>query len=78
VLTVVSASADRDGSESLWLIDKTVREGARPMLAEALRAQVDVSIGQFVDERDESGRRLVERNSYHAPREVVTSAVLSR
>jgi len=48
--------------------------GARRMLAEALQAEVDAYIAQFVDQRDERGRRLVVRNGYHQPREVLTSA----
>ena len=56
------------------LIDEIVREGARRMLAEALRAEVEAYIARFSDERDEDGRRLVVRNGYHQPREVLTSA----
>jgi transposase-like protein len=56
------------------LIDDIVREGARRMLAEALQAEVDAYIGLFAAERDEHGRRLVVRNGYHDPREVLTSA----
>jgi hypothetical protein len=41
------------------LIDEIVREGARRMLAEALQAEVDAYIAQFVGERDQAGRRLV-------------------
>src|SRR3712207_7380467 len=44
------------------------------MLAEALQAEVDAYIAQFVHERDERGRRLVVRNGSHRPREVLTSA----
>jgi transposase-like protein len=56
------------------LIDEIVREGARTMLAAALQAEVDDYIARHVDERDESGRRLVVRNGSHQPREVLTSA----
>jgi transposase-like protein len=56
------------------LIDEIVREGARRMLAEALQAEVDAYIAQFLHERDENGRRLVVRNGTHQPREVLTSA----
>jgi transposase-like protein len=59
-------------SESL--IDEIVREGARRMLAEALRAEVDTYVARFVGELDENGHRLVVRNGYHQPREVLTSA----
>jgi len=51
-----------------------VREGARRTLAEALREEVDAYIAAFAGERDETGRRLVVRNGFHEPREVVTSA----
>ena len=56
------------------LIDEIVREGARRMLAEALQAEVDAYIARFADERDGDGRRLVVRNGYHQPREILTSA----
>jgi transposase-like protein len=56
------------------LIDEIVREGARRMLAEALRAEVDDYIARFAEVRDENGHRLVVRNGSHAPREVLTSA----
>jgi transposase-like protein len=56
------------------LIDQIVREGARKMLAVALQAEVDAYIAAFADERDEAGRRLVVRNGYHQPRELLTAA----
>ena len=62
----------KDGSSSL--IDEIVREGARRMLAEALQAEVDAYIAAHAAERDDNGRRLVVRNGYHQPREVLTSA----
>jgi transposase-like protein len=80
VLTVVSDSGDLESSGvasmlgSSSLIDEILREGARRMLAEALRAEVDAYCARFVDERDEHGRRLVVRNGYHEPREVTTAA----
>jgi transposase-like protein len=73
MLTVVPDGAgSEDGPVSL--IDEIVREGARRMLAEALRAEVDAYIAAFADERDERGRRLVVRNGHHRPRRVMTSA----
>ncbi|OLT38866.1 IS256 family transposase [Saccharomonospora sp. CUA-673] len=77
MLTVVPDPAAGDdglpaGSSSL--IDEIVREGARRMLAEALQAEVDAYIARFAGERDERGHRLVVRNGYHQPREVLTSA----
>jgi transposase-like protein len=62
----------KDASPSL--IDGIVREGARRMLAEALRAEVDAYIAQFADQRGEDGRRLVARNGYRQSREVLASA----
>ena len=79
MLTVVSDSADRDATADATtsvssLIDEIVREGARRMLAEALRAEVDDYIARFAEVRDENGHRLVVRNGSHAPRDVLTSA----
>ena len=56
------------------MIDEIVRDGARRMLAEALAAEVDAYIAQFIGDRDERGNRLVVRNGSHQPREVLTSA----
>ncbi len=56
------------------LIDEIVWEGARRLLAAALEADVAAYVGQFVDVRDEAGRRLVVRNGRAQPRQVVTSA----
>ncbi len=77
MLTVVPGDGpdhmgSRDGSPSL--IEENEREGARRMLAEALRAEVDAYIAAFAGQVDENGRRLVVRNGYHEPREVLTSA----
>jgi hypothetical protein len=44
------------------------------MLAEALRAEVDAYLAAFAGEVDENGRRLVVRNGYHPPREMMISA----
>jgi transposase-like protein len=78
MLTVVPGSFEGDQSgetrPAASLIDEIVREGARRMLAEALKAEVDAYIAQFADQRDEHGRRLVVRNGYHQSREVLTSA----
>jgi len=41
------------------LIDEIVREGARRMLAEALRAEVGAYVAAFAGQRSEDGRRLV-------------------
>ncbi|MGH3217856.1 MAG: IS256 family transposase [Streptosporangiaceae bacterium] len=77
MLTVVpddlSVSLPAEGPSSS-LIDQIVREGARQMLAAALRAEVAAYIGQFADVRDENGRRLVVRNGTAEQRTVLTSA----
>src|SRR6185437_6259205 len=77
MLTVVPGedSGHEDGKgASASLIDEIVREGARRMLAESLQAEVGAYIAAHAAERDENGRRLVVRNGYHHPREVLTSA----
>jgi transposase-like protein len=56
------------------MIDEIVREGARAMLAAALRAEVAAYVEAHADQVDEDGRRLVVRNGYAQPREVLTSA----
>lgn len=65
-------AAGSSGSDSL--IDELVRDGARRILAAALHAEVDAYIAQFAQERAGDGRRLVVRNGYHQPREVLTGA----
>jgi transposase-like protein len=77
MLTVVPGPASDDEHPSggeVSLIDQIVRDGARRMLAEALKAEVDAYIAAFADQRDEQGRRLVVRNGHHQPREVLTAA----
>ena len=75
MLTVVQeGSSGEEPGRPGSLIDEIVREGARRMLAEALRAEVDAYIAAFAGERDEDGRRLVVRNGFREPREVLTSA----
>src|SRR6476646_9653192 len=78
MLTVVPGEGSgheggKDGA-SPSLIDEIVREGARRMLAGALQAEVDAYIAAHAAERGEDGRRLVVRNGYHQPREILTSA----
>jgi hypothetical protein len=53
------------GGASSSVIDEIVREGARRMLAEALRAEVDAYCAQFADLRDENGYRPVVRNGLY-------------
>uniref|UniRef100_A0A5Q5CDH1 Mutator family transposase n=1 Tax=Mycobacterium sp. (strain JLS) TaxID=164757 RepID=A0A5Q5CDH1_MYCSJ len=76
MLTVVhdtdEANANDGGGRSL--LDEIVRDGARQMLATALKAEVAAYIDAHAGELDESGRRLVVRNGSHAGREVLTAA----
>ncbi len=75
MLTVVpDVAAALPAGEPSWVIGKIVRDGARQMLAAALRAEVAAYIGQFAGLRDENGRRLVVRNGTAGPRTVLTSA----
>lgn len=56
------------------LLDELVRDGARKMLAVALRVEVAAYTGAHADLVDEQGRGLVVRNGSHAEREVTTAA----
>lgn len=56
------------------MLDEIVRDGARAMLAAALQAEVAAHIDAHLGEVDENGYRLVVRNGFHQPREVVTAA----
>ena len=56
------------------MLDEIVRDGARAMLAAALRAEVAAYIDAHAGQVDEDGHRLVVRNGYHAEREVTTAA----
>jgi transposase-like protein len=78
MLTVVQTGSAGQASAadvpSGSLLDEIAREGARRMLAAALRAEADAYVDQFVDERDEDGHRLVVRNGHAMPRSVMTAA----
>src|SRR5689334_21316254 len=76
MLTVVpgDGSGHEAGKDSSSLIDEIGREGARRVLAEELQAEGDAYIAVHAAERGEDGRRLVVRNGYHQPREILTSA----
>ncbi len=56
------------------LLDELARDGARQMLAAALRAEVAAYVEANRHEVDEAGHRLVVRNGFHDPREVATAA----
>jgi transposase-like protein len=59
---------------SVSLLDEIAREGARRMLAAALKAEADAYINQALDELDEDGHRLVVRNGHAEPRTVMCAA----
>lgn len=60
MLTVVNEDGSTPSGDSL--LDEIVREGARRMLAAALKAEVNAYIAELADERDEAGQRLVVRS----------------
>ena len=68
----------QEGSEAnetgASLLDEIVRDGARQMLAAALRAEVAAYVEAHAGDVDDHGRRLVVRNGFHAAREVTTAA----
>ncbi|MFZ0717746.1 IS256 family transposase, partial [Mycobacterium sp.] len=76
MLTVVhdQESSNDNGGDGRSLLDEIVRDGARQMLAAALRVEVSAYVEQFADQVDEHGRRLVVRNGYHHERDVLTAA----
>jgi putative transposase len=77
LLTVVHRTESANGSGAdagRSLLDEIVRDGARQMPAAALKAEVAAYIEQFADQLDDNGRRLVVRNGYHQPRDVLTAA----
>ena len=56
------------------LLDEIAREGARRMLAAALRAEADAHVDALTGEVDEAGHRLVVRNGFAEPRTVMCAA----
>ena len=70
-----NAEANDEAAESAGsLLDEIVRDGARQMLAAALRAEVAAYVEAHAEELDEYGHRLVVRNGHHGEREVTTAA----
>ena len=77
MLTVVhdaDCANENDGAGRRSLLDEIVRDGARQMLAAALKAEVTAYIDAHAHEVDENGHRLVVRNGCHQQREVLTAA----
>jgi transposase-like protein len=65
---------DEDRSELAVDLDAILREGARRMLATALKAEVDEYIAAHAGERDATGKALVVRNGVARSRKVTTAA----
>src|SRR5437763_6818563 len=60
-----------EGNEEITIaLDELAREGARRMIAAALRAEADAYVERFSDEVDEDGHRLVVRNGRARERKV--------
>ena len=56
------------------VLDELAREGARRMIAAALRAEADEYVGRFAGEVDEDGHRLVVRNGRARERRVTVGS----
>ena len=64
-----------EGNEEITLaLDELAREGARRMIAAALRAEADEYVERFSDEVDEDGHRLVVRNGRARERKVTVGS----
>jgi len=63
-----------DNEEITLTLDTLAREGARRMIAAALRAEADEYVAGFEDERDENGHRLVVRNGRARERKVTVGS----
>ena len=70
MLKVVHDESESNATSAVGgsLLDKIVRDGARAMLAAALRAEVAAYIDAHAGELDQDGCRLVVRNGYHGAR----------
>src|SRR4051795_9809652 len=55
-------------------LDELAREGARRLIAAALRAEADDYVQRFADERGEDGKRLVVRNGRARERRVTVGS----
>src|ERR687893_420165 len=64
-----------EGNEEITLaLDELAREGARRMIAAALRAEADEYVERFSDELDDDGHRLVVRNGRARARKVTVGS----
>jgi len=75
VQTLVSAKrTEVPGLPEESPLDEIAREGARRMLAAALRAEADAYVDALIEVVDEDGHRMVVRNGYAEPRTVLCAA----
>jgi putative transposase len=74
MLKVVEKRDGREAGEDLLGLDEIAREGARRMLVEALKAEVDDYVERHRSERDEAGHALVVRNGHAQSRKVTLGA----
>jgi putative transposase len=63
-----------DRKEFELTLDEMAREGARRMIALCLNLEVEDYINRYIEEVDDSGRRLVVRNGVGRPCTVTTGA----
>jgi len=64
-----------EGSEEIAVtLDDLAREGARRLIAAALRAEADDYVERFADDRGEDGKRLVVRNGRARERRVTVGS----
>jgi len=74
MLKVVEKRDEREAGEELLRLDEIAREGARRMLIEALKAEVDDYGERHRGERDEQGHALVVRNGRARTRKLTLGA----
>ncbi|MFF7249797.1 hypothetical protein ACFZBU_38535 [Embleya sp. NPDC008237] len=66
------SAVNADGTtETGFLIDDIVREGARRTPAAALETEVNTYMAELADQRDEHGHRLVVRAGAHFERDAL-------
>src|SRR5438477_4785847 len=74
-MTNVRTLPVEESNEEITLaLDELAREGARRMIAAALRAEADEYVERFTDEVDEDGHRLVVRNGRARERKVTVGS----
>ena len=67
-------SGEAASEEIVLRLDDLAREGARRMIAAALRAEADDYVARFAGELDEDGHRLVVRNGRARERKVTVGS----